>query len=71
MVCDKCGSALVRRSDDSLEALKLRLQAYYQHEQEVIDFYIDKGLNIEMLNGDQSVQHVFEDFKIVLQKYDY
>jgi len=71
MVCDKCGSTLVRRSDDSLEALKLRLQAYYLHEQEVIDFYIDKGLNIEMLNGDQSVQDVFEDFKIVLQKYDY
>lgn len=71
MVCDKCDGALIKRSDDSLEALKLRLQAYYLHEQEVIDFYIDKGLDIEMLNGDQSIQDVFEDFKIVLQKYDY
>ena len=68
MKCDKCESLLVKRSDDTLESLKLRLQAYYQHEQDVLDFYIDKGMKIEMLNGNQSVQNVFEDFKKIVRQ---
>ncbi len=71
MVCDACGCALAKRLDDNEQALKLRLQTYYQHEQELINFYIDKGLSIEMLNCNQPLQDVFEDLKIVLQKYDY
>ncbi len=68
MKCDKCDSVLVKRSDDTLESLKLRLQEYYKHEQDVLDFYIDKGMKIEMLNGNQSVQNVFEDFKKIVRQ---
>jgi len=68
MQCDKCDSSLIKRSDDTLESLKLRLQAYYQHEQEVLDFYVDRGMKVEILNGDQSVQDVFADFKKIVRQ---
>jgi len=68
MKCDKCNSVLVKRSDDTLESLKARLQEYYKHEQDVLSFYIDKGMTIETLSSEQSVQHVFEDFKKIVRQ---
>jgi adenylate kinase len=70
MICDVCKSALVRRSDDTQAALELRLKIYYQHEQEILDFYVDKGFKVNELDGDQGAQNLFEDFKkIVLLNY--
>ncbi len=72
MICDVCKSALIRRSDDTHESLKLRLKIYYQHEQEILNFLIGKGLKIYEIEGNQSVQNVLQDFKtIVLQNYVY
>lgn len=70
MVCDKCGSVLIHRADDTESSLKHRLSVYYQHEQEMIDFYVDKGLCVHLLDGSQSGQEVFEDFK-KLALHDY
>jgi adenylate kinase family enzyme len=48
----------------------LRLKIYYQHEQEILDFYVDKGFKVNELDGDQGAQNLFEDFKkIVLLNY--
>lgn len=70
MICDSCGSALVRRSDDTQDSLKQRLNIYYQNEQAIIDFYVDKGLKVCMLQGAQLLQEMFEDFKkIALHDY--
>jgi adenylate kinase len=70
MICDVCNSELIRRSDDTYESLKLRLKIYYQHEQEILKVFVDKGFKIHDLEGDQSVQNLLKDFKkIVLQNY--
>lgn len=70
MICDVCKSDLIRRSDDTQESMKLRLKIYFQHEQEILKFFVDKGLKINDLKGDQSVQNLLQDFKtIVLQDY--
>lgn len=65
MTCDSCGEVLIKRSDDTLEALHQRLQIYYQHEQQIVDFYVGKGMRIVMLNGAQQPENVFKDFQQV------
>ena len=46
MSCDYCKSKLEHRADDTIESLEQRLKIYYQHEQDIIDFYVDKGFEI-------------------------
>ncbi len=43
-ICDKCGSTLVQRKDDTVEVVVERLQAYNLQTQPLIDFYRNKGL---------------------------
>ena len=70
MICDMCQTELLRRSDDTQESMKLRLKIYYQHEQEILNFFVGKGLKLNTLEGNQSAQNVLQDFKkIVLQNY--
>lgn len=70
MICDVCSSVLVRRNDDTEQSFALRLKIYYQHEQEIIDFFVGKGFKIHVLNAIQNAQKLFEDFKkIVLLNY--
>ncbi len=38
-ICDKCGSALVQRDDETEEAIKVRLTTYYEKTQPLIDYY--------------------------------
>lgn len=63
MTCDYCHSRLEQRADDTIESLEQRLKVYYQHEQSIIDFYIDKGFEVCMISSAQPKQQVFEDFK--------
>lgn len=70
MSCDYCKSKLEHRADDTIESLEQRLKIYYQHEQNIIDFYVDKGFEICMISSAQPKQQVFEDFKnIALNNY--
>jgi adenylate kinase len=63
MICDSCESVLICRTDDTKKSLQQRLKVYYDHEQDIIDFYVDKGFDICMINSAQSKQEVFKDFK--------
>ena len=46
-ICDKCGSELVQREDDSDEnAIKQRLEIYDQNTSSLIEFYTDKKVLI-------------------------
>lgn len=63
MKCDDCGFELVRRVDDTAQSLEQRLRVYFQHEEDIIEFYRSKGMSVCSLNGDQTIQNVFEDFK--------
>ncbi|MBI2345254.1 nucleoside monophosphate kinase [Candidatus Dependentiae bacterium] len=63
MICDHCNSKLEHRADDTVESLEQRLKVYYQHEQNIIDFYVDKGIEVCMISSAQPKQQVFEDFK--------
>ena len=42
-VCDKCGSPLMQRDDDTLEKAKNRLEVYYKETAPVADYYKGTG----------------------------
>lgn len=42
--CDKCGSELYQRADDSLETAKSRLAVFYEQTQPLIDYYKNSNL---------------------------
>jgi adenylate kinase len=43
-ICDKCGSELYQRADDSLETAQSRLAVFHQQTQPLIDYYEKRGL---------------------------
>ena len=47
-VCDKCGSELFQRADDSLETAQNRLAVFYKQTQPVIDYYRTTGKMVEL-----------------------
>ncbi|MBR3150894.1 MAG: adenylate kinase [Erysipelotrichaceae bacterium] len=59
-ICDICGSQLVTRKDDTVESLRVRLDAYHESTKDVIGYYEKQGI-VKNINADQSVEKVFED----------
>ena len=47
-ICDKCGSNLVKRSDDNLEAYKTRYDVYLESTSPLIDFYRERKVLYEI-----------------------
>lgn len=43
-VCDRCGTALVQRGDDTVESATKRLQKYHAETAAILPFYAAKGL---------------------------
>ena len=43
-ICDKCGSELFQRADDSLETAKSRLAVFHKQTQPLIEYYEKLGL---------------------------
>lgn len=62
MVCDECSSPLVRRADDEETAIRERLLIYHDHEQNLINFYTEIGLNIAHLMVHRPIEDVYEEF---------
>ena len=51
-VCDKCGSELFQRPDDSLETAKSRLAVFHKQTQPLIEYYEKLGLLYTCKNTD-------------------
>lgn len=43
-ICDKCGSKLIQREDDTAETVKSRLETYYNLTSPLIEYYEKKGV---------------------------
>lgn len=43
-ICDKCGSKLIQRKDDTEETIKNRLKTYYATSEPIVEFYKEKGV---------------------------
>ncbi len=59
-ICDKCGGKLEIREDDTEDSIRKRLKIYHTETEEVVEYYRDKNLLIE-INGEQSIEKVKRD----------
>ena len=67
-VCDKCGSSdFKRRSDDSAEAMRTRLLAYYKETSPLIGYYTCKG-NLHAIDGLLAIGAVGQAIEAVIVK---
>jgi len=66
-VCDRCGSALVVRTDDTLEAIAERLRIYHEHAERMVAFYQAQGVALHKINVDRSLENIFDDIKQKLE----
>jgi adenylate kinase len=58
-VCDKCGSSLFQRPDDTIETVKNRLKVYEAQTSPLIDYYTKKGV-LKKVSGALDVQELFK-----------
>lgn len=63
MVCDVCDSNLMKRKDDTHEAIRERLKVYHLHEDDLISHYEDAGYTIREFESDSSIDELFDSFK--------
>jgi len=59
-VCDKDGSELYQRQDDTLETVRNRLQVFMEQTAPLIDYYRDAALLVD-INGNQPIEKVQQD----------
>ena len=59
-MCDKCGSPLTQRKDDTLESLTTRLDEYHNNTQPVIEYYRDMEL-VRDIDASKAVDEVYAD----------
>lgn len=64
-VCETCGGTVVRRADDTDEAIRRRLSLYRDQTAPLISYYASRGL-VRRLNGSQSMEGVERDIKVAL-----
>jgi adenylate kinase len=62
--CDRCGTKLVQREDDSPERIKLRLREYEKGIDRIVSYYKEKGILIE-IDASPSIQEIH---KVVVEK---
>jgi adenylate kinase len=67
-VCDRCGEALVQRSDDLPGAIETRLKVYEEQTAPLIRYYGDRQLLSE-LDGSGAVDSVFQKLSQMLAPY--
>lgn len=66
-ICDKCGSKLVQRKDDTVEQLKVRMEEYEKNTRPVIDYYENSGV-VAKINASLKPDEVFDEVKKALGK---
>ncbi len=59
-ICDKCGSELQKRKDDTEEVVKNRLKVYKEQTQPLQDYYGKQGL-LEGVDGEREIAAIFSD----------
>ncbi len=64
-VCNECGGEVYQRDDDQPDAIRQRLKVYADQTQELVTYYRDRGLLLEV-RADRPVEEVAESVQEVL-----
>ena len=65
-VCDKDGTKLIQRDDDTEETVKTRISVYFDQTAPLIDYYRAQSLLID-IDGAKDIDKVFDDIVIGLE----
>lgn len=65
-ICDRCGGALMQRSDDTPEAIARRLETYEQQTAPLLDYYRARDLVID-IDGNRPIDVVTHDLLVALE----
>jgi len=68
-ICDKCGSHLVKRSDDNFETFSERYDVYYENTALLIDYYEEKGI-LHKIDSGIGKDSVFEVIQKIIGDFD-
>ncbi len=60
--CDRCGAALLQRSDDAPATVRKRLEVYREQTAPLIGFYESSGAAFDRIRADRPVDEVYADF---------
>ena len=59
-ICDKDGTKLIQRDDDTEETVKTRISVYFDQTAPLIDYYRAQNLLVD-IDGAKDIDKVFED----------
>ena len=59
-ICDLCGEAVAIRKDDQPETVQHRLEVYHASTEVLKDYYQGQG-KLRLVQGDQSIELIFQD----------
>lgn len=59
-ICDQCGSKLVKRNDDNVEAFKVRFESFETNTKLVLEYYESKG-KLHKINVNRNVLDIYND----------
>ncbi|MFO8051768.1 MAG: adenylate kinase [Thermoplasmatota archaeon] len=59
-ICDKCGSELYQRDDDTEETVKSRIEVYKEQTEPLVEFYRKEGI-LKNVDGNRSIEDISQD----------
>jgi len=65
--CNKCGSPVIQRDDETEAAIAKRLSTYEEKTAPLVDYYRREGLLVE-INGNLSPEKVFDELMTAIKK---
>jgi adenylate kinase len=66
-ICDSCGDDLLQRQDDRPDVVRERLNVYRKKTEPLVEYYRKKG-NYHRIEGDGTVESVFQRISAVLER---
>jgi adenylate kinase len=65
-VCEKCGGALVQRSDDTTDVVRERLRVYAHSTRPIVEYY-ERRPTFRCVDGDQTLDAVAADISAAVE----
>jgi len=66
--CDRCSSELVQRADDRRDTVVRRLEVYKAQTSPIIEYYQQRGADVNTIDGDRDIEHVQRDILRIVDR---
>lgn len=63
MICEKCGGALIVRTDDNEDIMRTRIEHYLPKIRETLAYFADKDFKVFDIGGEGTVEEVAEELQ--------